>query len=556
MPRLENNQHIEGLVLEDIGTTLGDSLRSEAALQWSHNPIPSLVRIDELSNALYGEPEYLVTEYGAYVSGRKPVGSMYDVDEANAMGEAYGLKFDKPIPAAALDIMVERKKLEQLRQSISSSGPRAPILKFFTGLAVSVADPLNAVVSFIPVIGEARYASLVAKLGKVGARSVRGVVEGAVGAVAVEPFILAAASQEQSDYEMMDSLLNVTFGSIMGGGLHVAGGAAGDFLKLRSLKGTAAKVEALDMELKAAALRTTIAQAETDVFPNPELILRETPQFKPVESSAPEFRSKIEGLATTDDPVHFVHRAFSKRVDPGDTVSGLTVREGVPNESSIDGVSGDVEVLPGIREIPINEVQDTPYKTRYYSTDDIRRVKELTEAIDASKEITPLIVVAEENGYMYVLEGGHRIEALQRLGVETFPAKVVVDMESVLARQKTQSEAQVADAPQKLEAEARRIEDPEQDMFAVREPRNVMVEKAAGEPEATDTAMASTFATEAKANLEASVRGLDPEVLDALGIDRADIENSQIVKDTESVIQRLKDEATIISKLTDCLRGG
>jgi len=47
---------------------------------------------------------------------------------------------------------------------------------------------------------------------------------------------LTAATAEQADYGLMDSFLNVTFGSIIGGGLHIGAGALKDFRTRRAFE--------------------------------------------------------------------------------------------------------------------------------------------------------------------------------------------------------------------------------------------------------------------------------------------------------------------------------
>lgn len=110
----------------------------------------------------------------------------------------------------------------------------------------------------------------------------------------------------------------------------------------------------------------------------------------------------------------------------GKVVDGLTVRSQVPNMDSIAATLNDYEVLPGIREVPMSAF-DAP---NTYSADDQRRVRELAQRIESSGEINPLIVVEDAEG-LYVLEGGHRLAALDRLGKKSLPAVVVLDTESL-----------------------------------------------------------------------------------------------------------------------------
>ena len=107
--------------------------------------------------------------------------------------------------------------------------------QFGTMLLGSVLDPINVASAFIPVFPAARYAHLVKKFGKTKARALRGVVEGSVGAAIVEPIVLGQAALEQDEnYNLLDSFLNVTVGGVLGGGLHVGFGKLSDVIERRS----------------------------------------------------------------------------------------------------------------------------------------------------------------------------------------------------------------------------------------------------------------------------------------------------------------------------------
>jgi hypothetical protein len=62
--------------------------------------------------------------------------------------------------------------------------------------------------------------------------------------------------------------------------------------------------------------------------------------------------------------------------------------------------------------------------------DESNRVNQLKEEIKYNKEINPLIVYLDDID-VYILEGLHRYYALQELGIESFPAKVVLDLDSL-----------------------------------------------------------------------------------------------------------------------------
>ena len=107
----------------------------------------------------------------------------------------------------------------------------------------------------------------------------------------------------------------------------------------------------------------------------------------------------------------------------GDVVDGLDVLDDVPNTSSISASLDDYTILPGIREVPMSEFSVTG---KSYSVSENKRIKQLAKDIRESREISPLIVVIDAEG-PYILEGGHRIEALFLLGVKSFPSMVVVE---------------------------------------------------------------------------------------------------------------------------------
>jgi hypothetical protein len=110
--------------------------------------------------------------------------------------------------------------------------------QFGTMLAGSVIDPFNIASAFIPTIGAARMATMAAKYGKTGSRLIGGAINGAVGAVPLEAaIILPQAYRDQDpDYGLMDSFLNVTFGAVLGGGLHAGFGKISDRIEASAVK--------------------------------------------------------------------------------------------------------------------------------------------------------------------------------------------------------------------------------------------------------------------------------------------------------------------------------
>jgi hypothetical protein len=118
---------------------------------------------------------------------------------------------------------------------------------------------------------------------------------------------------------------------------------------------------------------------------------------------------------------HFDH--LYPRVQPGETVDSRIVREHVPNTHSLSATLDNYQVLPGIRHVQMSHFPGAAAHHMFYSADDHQRVDHLSQQIHHSKEINPLIVVHDHEG-PYVLEGGHRMASLHKLGAKSFPAMV------------------------------------------------------------------------------------------------------------------------------------
>jgi disulfide oxidoreductase YuzD len=105
------------------------------------------------------------------------------------------------------------------------------------------------------------------------------------------------------------------------------------------------------------------------------------------------------------------------------------VSTNIPNTDSIDATFYNYEVLPGIREIPISQFNSSPTDL-FYDANDIKNTKNLAQQILQNKTISPLIIVVDNEATPYILEGAHRLGALHLLGIQTFPALVVLDYDS------------------------------------------------------------------------------------------------------------------------------
>lgn len=107
----------------------------------------------------------------------------------------------------------------------------------------------------------------------------------------------------------------------------------------------------------------------------------------------------------------------------GSIVCGLNVLPNIDNKNSISSSLTDYEILSEIREISMDHFSYHPP----YSPQEYKRVEQLAEEIKTSKSISPLIVVEDGKGF-YILEGGHRFDALNLLKITSFPALIVKDL--------------------------------------------------------------------------------------------------------------------------------
>ena len=224
---LDINETADKFGYDQYQTSLLESLGAVASDNWTFNPAYSIYTYKQLEEA-----KSLSIQKKENPVSRKILNN-------NQEHKQLGLFFDNDEYQSVVDIMVDRKKDERKRQSIIARGPDnwgVTAAKFGTGLAVSLFDPINIAASFIPVVGQARFAWLVGRTSLRTARLARGTVEGAVGATLIEPLVYGVAQKVKADYDHMDSFLNITFGTIMGGGLHVGAGKLKDLNTARKFK--------------------------------------------------------------------------------------------------------------------------------------------------------------------------------------------------------------------------------------------------------------------------------------------------------------------------------
>ena len=227
---------------DNYKTSLFESLGAVAEDNWNFNPVMSLFNI-------FGSDTFNIDGIVPAAKESRAAGLIpRDKDLLNEEYRDLGLYFERNEYQSVVDIMVDRKKKERERQSIMERGPAGswnPLsggfyvgaAKLAVGIGTSFLDPINIGASFIPIYGQARFARSIAKAKGMGEKSAkafrrtrlkRGIAEGAGGALIIEPLVYGVAQRIQADYDIYDSFLNVAFGSVIGGGLHVGAGKLKD----------------------------------------------------------------------------------------------------------------------------------------------------------------------------------------------------------------------------------------------------------------------------------------------------------------------------------------
>lgn len=166
--------------------------------------------------------------------------TFYDAETARQKVKDAGVDYtipDEGVQVDEFETMLELRK-RQRREEITVSrrpktwlGAGAVLAGDFTA---GLVDPINVAASYIPIVGQLRYARWLERAGSAGGRAaVRlgvGAAEGTVGAAAYEGLNLAFNRSLPENYGLADSFLNIAFGGVLGGGLHAVGGLGRDLI--------------------------------------------------------------------------------------------------------------------------------------------------------------------------------------------------------------------------------------------------------------------------------------------------------------------------------------
>lgn len=187
--------------------------------------------------------------------------------DADLATKRYGipgkLEFDEPVPEPTARQLWETGKRELAIDAIRARG-NSPFAQAGGALVAQILDPLNVAAAFVPVVGEARYAEMLAQaggaFGRAALRATTGAASGVVGTAPLELLHMPLAQLEGRHYTADEAMLNVVMGGALGGGLHVVGGSFADLFRgsRRALSDFQRRMDALPPDRKGQVLQTGI----------------------------------------------------------------------------------------------------------------------------------------------------------------------------------------------------------------------------------------------------------------------------------------------------------
>jgi hypothetical protein len=261
------------------------------------------------------------------------LGEKLSPEEAQKRYGIGNLQFDEPISDERAQDLHDMQRAQMLREEIYATGPtgfRSTAAKFGAGLIGSVADPLNLATAFIPTVGLTKAASVAVKAGSIAAPGVAktagmAALAGAGEALLLEPIVYLGAKKAQLNYTMADSMANVAFGGILGGG---AAGVARALqikgeLKAAGIKEELERVESefvaeqarLELEERRDLFKTAFAEVTQDQMPrNVDAVLQRIKIDRAVTYGLSELTFKANGALSGDNVARLRSRSGGEAV--------------------------------------------------------------------------------------------------------------------------------------------------------------------------------------------------------------------------------------------------
>ena len=140
---------------------------------------------------------------------------------------------DSGLTDAQVEMLVTLRRDKQDGEEVISRA--SGLANFVGGVGGGFADPALGILNFVPIVGQAREAAIIARasaragaLGRLGARVAIGGVEGAVGGVLSAPLSGLVKEGMGGDYTMEDALMEIGTSAVFGGLIQGGAGAIGD----------------------------------------------------------------------------------------------------------------------------------------------------------------------------------------------------------------------------------------------------------------------------------------------------------------------------------------
>ena len=140
-----------------------------------------------------------------------------------------GLKYDPNFTETQVEDILERKKQREINEYIIAAGKGGlveAIGKFGAEIVFGNLSVINIAASFIPIGRPAMWAAASLKYGKLPTTLAKGLVGGAIGQTAIEPFLYNERHTEQRPYDLSNSLINIIESGLFGATLHGLGYSA------------------------------------------------------------------------------------------------------------------------------------------------------------------------------------------------------------------------------------------------------------------------------------------------------------------------------------------
>jgi hypothetical protein len=349
---------------------------------------------------------------------------------------------------AQLDLLIERQRELTMVRDVRERTPWS-IGSPVRGLAMfgaGILDPINLATAFvpwtrtIPAAQGLRAASMSTSLAtRTLGRAGVGGIDAGISTAVLEPAYFGLRQALGDDYTAVDSMINIGFGTLFGGGVHTVGGAGVD--AFRRYTGRAQPfdrfeglsvdeiqlVEALRADIDAG-MDARDVQRVLDTY-TPEM--RRAAGFPDATPATPEAAGEGAGRRLSEMPESVrqdVGTAILTRDAYTQTTPYMDAWEAAGRSLDDFNETQIIEVLRGIDDLRLQVERINPQTVndqgRAVSDAVVEQYRKMLDDGDAP----PILVRRDADGNLEVIEGGHRLQAAKRAGRDEIDAVDVTDL--------------------------------------------------------------------------------------------------------------------------------